>query len=210
MIPRRIHLIWVGSAPPPEALANLALWRDQHPEWTITLWDDASRIKLQNEDLYRDAEQYVPAHAVGQFRADLLRYELLLRFGGFYADLDTYPLRPIDPALEGCSEFAVREDAQWIGNTYLASVPGNPIFRALVDGLHSHVHLSPVRAATQASGPQYLTPIWAALAGHVEDRTSLWFPYSWRDVRAGTETQVQIPADGYAVHEWGHSRRGKR
>lgn len=205
MIPKLLHLIWVGSEFPSRFQPNLASWMDHHPTWSVQLWGEDTRPKLRNENLYRHAEQYVRPDAVGQFRADLLRYELLYLYGGFYADVDTYPLRSIDLALVGRSEFAVREDPRWIGNTYLGATPGHPTFDKLIGVLESRVPEKAGQAATVVSGPQFLTPIWAEDGCYVSGETEKWFPYSWRDVRAGTVPSVE--PDVYAVHQWQHSER---
>lgn len=206
MIPRQFHFIWVGSECPARFRANLRAWTLHHPGWAIQLWGDSNRPVLQNEALYRDAALYVRPDAVGQFRADLLRYELLHMYGGFYADIDAYPRQPIDGALEGRTEFAVREDPNWIGNTYLGAVPGHPTFLKLITALSERPPARTVQAATVVSGPQFFTPIWAEDGCYVSAETEKWFPYSWRDVRSGTVPEVG--AGVYAIHEWQHSEKG--
>lgn len=204
-IPRHLHFIWVGSEIPVALHDNVIKWGQLNPDWTTFLWRDDDRPSLYNEDLYLRAAEYVPAHAVGQFRADILRYELLYHYGGFYADVDTLPLRPLGDVLGGLTEFAVMEDSEWIANTYLASEPNRPVFRALIERMKDNSDRQRGMAATKLSGPQYLTPIWREFGGHVDERTELWFPYSWRDVKRGIK-EVHLPDDCYAVHEWAHQK----
>lgn len=211
MIPTVLHFVWVGSPLPDWARDNIEEWKRLHPQWGCIVWDDALRPKpLLNEELYANAERYVPGHAVGQFRADILRYEILRRHGGFYADVDTRPLRPIDDALSSRREFAVAEDMTWVGNTFLACVADSPVMAALVNRLHDHAEAvreeRGVVGATVVSGPQYMTPIWYEHQAWYDERTELWFPYSWRDVKRGREKSVKIPKDAYAKHLWSHVR----
>lgn len=207
MIPRTLHFIWVGSPIPARFASNIKTWHKHHLDWNISVWTDLNRPRLDNENLYQNARLYVPRDAVGQFRADVMRYELLYRYGGFYADVDTYPLRAIDAALDGLSEFAVYEDATWVANTYLGAEPEHLTFRKLIDALPLNAERNAGKAATVVSGPQFFTPIWIEGECHISPETERWFPYSWRDVRAGRT--VEPGPDAYATHEWAHSE-GKR
>jgi len=210
-IPSVLHHIWVGSPLPNWARKNIEEWRRLHPNWGGVIWTDENMPPLMNQKLYDKAPQIVGADAVGQFRADLARYEILYRQGGFYADVDTVPLRPIDDALEGHSEFAVAEDAEWIGNTYLGAEPGCTIMLALIGNLS--VHLSQKASnqirATVASGPQYMTPLWRKLGGYVDKRSALWFPYSYHTVKNAHEEYVTVDPNAYAVHAFNHVRELK-
>lgn len=209
MIPRTIHQIWLGSPVPTKFLANMVAWQDLNPGWKYQLWT-APPPNMYNEDLYWDAPMYVKPDAVWQMRADLLRYEILYREGGFYADTDTAPLRPIGDLLDGRREFAVAESQEFIGNTYLASEPGNPIFEVLIKDQKHNADKYRCAAAGVVTGPQYLTPIWSTMGGHVDHRTELWFPYSWEHVRRYQEKNVAIPEDAYAIHGWEHSVTRRR
>lgn len=206
-IPKLIHQIWVGSPVPDSFKSNIVSWQRLNPEWNHALWTEENRPELYNEALYRDAERYVPSHGVGQFRADILRYELLAFYGGFYADVDTYPLRPIGDLLDGLTEWAVMEDPTWIANTYLATEPQTDLFLDLVEELHASTRRHKgARPASVVSGPQYLTPIWHNYGAHVDMRTELFFPYSWRDVKRGTEHMQTLHPEAYAIHEWAHQK----
>lgn len=210
MIPRVLHHIWIGSPMPSHLARCVESWRTLHPGWQHQMWSDDDLGWLTNRCLYDQAPSLVPADAVGQLRADIARYEILLAHGGLYVDADTEPLRPVDPALAGHDAWAAAEDRHWVGNTYLACTPGHPVMQALVDGLKHHMtrqramHPNAVLRANVLSGPKYLTPIWQAHGCHV-DPSSHWYPYSYLDVRRGT-----IPADygdAWAVHHWDHTRR---
>lgn len=206
-IPKIMHHIWIGDPMPSHLRANCAEWGRLHPDWDMKLWTEAEidEIGLQNRALYDQAEKIVPADAVEQFRADIVRYEVLALFGGMYTDVDTRPLRNIEPALAGHHEFAAHEDRTWVGNTYLAAVPGHPIMQALVAGLPANVHRFRGKRPNKLSGPQYLTPVWNRHHGHVAPQR-LWFPYSYIDVKRQTVPET-FAADVYAVHGWDHTRR---
>lgn len=205
MIPRLIHQIWLGSEIPAKFMSVMADWQLMNPGWKYQLWTQPLP-DMYNEQLYDSANAYVRPDAVWQMRSDLLRYEILYRYGGFYCDVDTRPLRPLGDLFDGLTEFAVREDAKHVGNTYLASVPEHDVMLDLLQFQPSHALGFMDAAAGVVTGPQYMTPYWTKWDCHVDNRTDLWFPYSWSDVRLRKDKHIAIPEDAYAEHMWQHSR----
>jgi mannosyltransferase OCH1-like enzyme len=135
-IPRKLHLIWIGDAykRPDRSISS---WRDNHPDWQFRLWTDEdlrkrSWINGTHLNAFLKARDWSAA-------ADLMRYEILYREGGVYADADSFSLRPLDGWLLECEMFACWEDtlatgrAQLVSNAFLGSVPANPFLRYLID-----------------------------------------------------------------------------
>jgi inositol phosphorylceramide mannosyltransferase catalytic subunit len=204
-IPRQLHFIWVGPTIPEHLAANVRRWRELHPNWGCHVWSERDLRWLTNQSLFNEAESIVPRDAVGQFRSDVARYEIILRHGGFYADVDTYPLKPIDGSVLNHREFAVREDPTWIGNTYLGGRAGSPIFDAIITGLASNVKRNRGKRANVLSGPKYITPIWRNHDGYVAP-TEWGFPYSYTHVKRGT-VPTDFGDDTYVVHQWHHTKQ---
>ncbi len=122
-IPRVLHHIWLGSAFPAHFQRLRAAWLAHHPVengtlgvvirraplqpthapppipsgWAHRLWTDAEVAPLV--DGLRNRAAYLAAPNYGQ-KADILRYELLERYGGVYVDVDMECLQPLDPLLE--------------------------------------------------------------------------------------------------------------
>jgi mannosyltransferase OCH1-like enzyme len=202
-IPRIIHHVWVGSPVPDELATWMESWRRLHRSWVHRLWRDDDLGWLTHRDLFDCAPDLVPVDAVGQLRADIARYEILLRHGGLYVDCDTEALRPVDEVIAGVDVWAAMEDTRWVGNTYLAATPGHEVMRALVSGIPASVRLHAGKRPNVMTGPQYLSPLWRSHRCPVS-APRRWFPYSYRDVRRGT-----VPTDygdAYAVHHWRHTR----
>jgi mannosyltransferase OCH1-like enzyme len=179
-------------------------WRRLHPGWDHVLWGDDDLGWLANRALYDAALAVVPPDAVGQLRADIARYEILDRHGGFYADADTECLAPVDDALAGHDAFAVAEDPSWVGNTYLGTVRSHQVLSDLIVGIEASIIINRGRRPNWMTGPRYLTSAWRRHGCHV-DPTERWYPYSYRDVKAGT-VPTTFGDDVVAVHHWGHTR----
>ena len=127
-IPRILHQIWLGPKPVPEAF--VARWKALHPAWEYRLWRDAdvAALGLANARAFGEATNWGEA-------SDVARYEILLRFGGVYADMDFEPLRPLD-ALCASAEFFVgfsNVGAVEINNGVVGAAPGHALAEALVE-----------------------------------------------------------------------------
>lgn len=87
---RVIHRIWLGGDEPAWSRAWAAAWQESHPDWVVHTWDDVAVATLPLRSRAWYWELPGPVH-----RADVLRVELVRRFGGVYVDADMEPLRPI-------------------------------------------------------------------------------------------------------------------
>ncbi len=91
-IPKIIHQVWLGSPLPDEYKAFVQSWKDFHPDWEYILWTDekvAHELQLDNQCYYDEAVNY------GE-KSDILKWELIYRFGGVYIDVDFECLQPLD------------------------------------------------------------------------------------------------------------------
>lgn len=133
-IPKLVHRIWVEGSPllPDEYAEAGERWRELHPDWIVQDWTFPP-FPLRNKKLWDEAPE---ADAL-RYRSDLLRLELLARYGGVYVDMDVVPLRPFDSLLEGSSAFAGYSPDRWKGervvtNAIIGAAPFHPwILRAV-------------------------------------------------------------------------------
>lgn len=102
-IPKKIHIIWVGEQEFPYK-DNYQTWVDKNPDFEVKLWTDENIPKLINQDIY----DQIPINAV---KADLLRIELLYKYGGLYVDADSVCKKPIKELVEDLDLFS-GENAQ--------------------------------------------------------------------------------------------------
>ena len=190
----------------PEAFAAFAAgWRRLHPEWEYTLWGQEKELpELINQDIYDDAESIAPKY-VGQLRSDVVRYELLWRYGGVWVDTDFEALKPIDGLLDGVTCFvAWTNPGQWLNNAIMGSEPMHPFIGEVIDRLPDSVVANRGKAPRVMSGPQFVTPLWKA---NPRDVTvfgkDLFYPYLWNELGRYRDS---FPG-AYAVHHWCNRRR---
>src|SRR2546426_11525005 len=133
MIPKIMHRMRLGTdALPPEATYYELLWKQLHPHWEHVTWTMTNLPPLVNQELFALSEN--TGH-----RSDVLRLEVLHRFGGVYVDVDLLPQKPLDSLLS-CAGFLgkIRETQtraclQTIETAIVGSAPGNPFLGHLVE-----------------------------------------------------------------------------
>ncbi|MBA3752502.1 hypothetical protein H0X06_07015 [Candidatus Dependentiae bacterium] len=124
-IPKTIHQIWVGPHRPPAIFEeSQKSIKKHHPDWEYKLWTDADipSLQLYNQHFYDLSDNY------GE-KADILRYELLYRYGGVYIDVDFICMKPLD-ILSQYDLWAGTEPLDCMGNVsnaIIGSIPSHPI-----------------------------------------------------------------------------------
>jgi glycosyl transferase-like sugar-binding protein len=147
-IPRVFHQIWVGPDPLPAEYAGYQeTWRHHHPGWELRLWTEQNLP----ENLRRpEAAERLRAPAE---RADILRLELLWRFGGVYVDVDIECLRSIEPLLGDVDFFIGLAKPGRVNNALLGAVAGHPLLDGALDELRPREFYGYDK---EAAGPKFL------------------------------------------------------
>lgn len=211
LVPNVFHRVWLGGREPEWTRGFADTWLLKNPSWQLWQWDDTSvqsLFPLTNQDVYDRADELAPDHA-GQLRGDVLRYEILQRYGGVYIDTDFECLESIEPLLGGVECFAAWEEQwQWVNNAILGSVAGHPLLDELVKGLARNVKLNFGYKPNRMSGPQYLTRVIADQAWEKDGSVTvfdkeLFYPYLWSELERGSEKFE----GAVAVHHWANKRR---
>jgi hypothetical protein len=106
------------------------------------------------------------------------------------------------------------EDRNYVGNTYLGSVPGHLIMREIIGAIPGSVKRNPGKRPNVLTGPKFLTPIWKRRGGYTAP-SERFYPYSYSHVKDGN-VPTQFGPDVVAVHSWNHTaevierRKGRR
>ncbi len=139
-IPKIIHQIWIGPVPHPKLYQK---YRDiclaLHPDWEYKLWTDIDieNWDFPNKDLYKKSISY-------QERADIIRYEILHKYGGLYLDADYMCLTKLDELNHlydlyvGIEHPAKDYDSITISNALIAAKPNHKIFPVLLKKIRDH------------------------------------------------------------------------
>jgi hypothetical protein len=217
LLPKVFHQIWVGPRPLPAAAAAFTdSWKRRHSDWEVRVWTDANLPRLQNQRLFEQT-------TILAQKADLLRYELLLMFGGVYLDVDFECLQNLEPLLDGV-EYIYGDQRPGEPNiALLGSTPGHPFARWCVDRLPQRwpwrkgqilEETGPAffrRAAVDYFRDGRLEPLIDPRSGRVAgnrlappDQPSLWALHPWvlYPYYQGEAWRPALHPDSYAVHHW--------
>lgn len=203
-IPRVIHQIWLGPERPP--WYTMETCRLENPGWLHVVWTDENLPPMVNRKVF---DAFGTAYHA---KADVLRYEVLSRYGGVYVDADQLCLRSFDDLLgQGDAFFAgyqnlgnpdlddERRRATLIANAVVGAAPRHPIIERVIRD---------VGTSTEAKGPPWVTVGPAALTKAIEETPARavvhpfheFYPYHF------TEHIPASPSDMLkAIHYGSHS-----
>ncbi|CAM9368441.1 unnamed protein product [Scytosiphon promiscuus] len=184
LIPLKIHHIWLGS-PLPEVFSRLReSWLSRHGgrdssghgeekdassdrdgRWEARLWtdEDVDGFGLENRAAYDAAGNF------GQ-KSDIFRYEILLRHGGLYVDVDFLCLGSFED-LHASYEFyaGVSNTGTFeLNNGLVGCRPGHPIMRDIVERIRgSYSSPAPSHLLQSSSSSSETAPAAPAPSGMI-------------------------------------------
>ena len=136
-MPRQVWMFWEqGVETAPEIVREcIAAWPRMNPGWEVRVLDGAAARRAAPR--FAKLAKRCPL-ATPTVRSDLLRLELLARYGGVWADATTLPRRPLDEWLHDWLRpsgfFCFRHSMERVGQNgrlapswFLASMPKNPL-----------------------------------------------------------------------------------
>lgn len=176
MIPKLIHHIWLQGGLPERYEENVRLWEALNNQWEQILWDEASLLRLCSHEQKETYSKLVTLIN----RVNYLKYILMHSQGGVYADLDTYPLRPLSELMsqdhikdiDRTATISIRypfntHRTERPFSSYDAIIPARNTMFFYKDGEKPLLLDNPVLMSTQGNN------IWLRLIDFCEKRTNL-------------------------------------
>ena len=207
-IPKIIHVVWINGkiedcSVPQELKKYIVTWIEKNPDWKFKLWTDAdvAKITLDNQDLYDDAINF-------GVKSDILKYEIVYRYGGVYVDTDFECLQPLD-IFHHCYDFYVGIqplDTQYLqlGAALFAAKPGHPLLKHVIDTMKNSYETH--EGAPAKTGPIHFTRAFFDVADKL-DTIDVAFPASYFYPLGGYEKEIDRKRwkklGAFAVHWWG-------
>lgn len=206
-IPKIVHQIWIGdqSKRPTRLMDG---WRMDG--WEYMLWTEREieDFGLSNRRLY----DYYYSKRCWHGASDVVRLEVLKRYGGVYIDADTERLQDISPLLEYDSFepikpheyksfFAVEANLDGrIANGVIGCLPDHPIVNAYIDAMGKADKVDPPWSTVGG------TMFTEMIGRHQDDRTQIlkphtFYPFDSKGNAARTRGTI------YARHYWGSTHR---
>ncbi len=235
-IPKIIHIMWLGGKLPREYESYVQSWRTFHPDWTILFWTDnqlnydqgtkvvhafddlerqlkmikgGERIAIDTAQLQFDNRSfYDQAMNYGE-KSDILKWEIVYRFGGVYVDIDFECLHSLDKYHHTYDFYTgiqpLDTNIVQLGAALYGGVPGHPVMKACVENIKHNQHIKQIIMKT---GPLHFTKMFIQIAGKAELRdiafpASYFYPCGYEE--RGTQKDLWCKTESSAVHHWAGS-----
>jgi len=156
MIPKIIHQLWIGPNEPPTK--PMDTWKDKHPDFEYIRWNEEEFIK---RNMIFECQDKINTMKEINGKADIMRWEILYKYGGIFLDADSICIEPFDDLLnEKC--FAGYEHEQLrkglIATGTMGFTPEHPLVKESIEFIKSNpVNLN---MAWITVGPGLLTRIY--------------------------------------------------
>ncbi len=174
MIPRTIHVVWVGdeSRRPNRCIDS---WRQMNPGYTLRVW--GNRDLLNDRWINASHMRNVPAEHIPAV-ADMMRYEILLKYGGITVDADSMCVRALEDWLMEPACWATWENEKLrpglITNAFVGSEPGEELLAAVIEKIRARPTVNDY-LPWMTTGPLPLTEIWHAMQSRATVYPSHYF-----------------------------------
>jgi hypothetical protein len=157
-IPKIIHQIWIGSKTPPINLMNT--WKNKHSDYEYILWNED---EIKKRQLNFECLQQINTINEICGKVDIIRWEILYKYGGIAIDADSYCIEPFDDFFLDNGGFATfenencRENLIAIGTMGFA--PKHPLCKEIIEHIKSDACLQTIKSfkAWYSVGPVLLT-----------------------------------------------------
>ncbi|MEM6845178.1 MAG: capsular polysaccharide synthesis protein [Bacteroidota bacterium] len=136
-LPKRIWILWFqGKENMPEVVKSCyASWQHHNPDWEVNLLDGSNYDKYVDvKEIFENRETEIPVEK----RSNIIRVNLLKKYGGVWVDATCYCIKPLDNWLPQCATsgffaFSRPTRDKMIDNWFLASYKDNYLMRRLCD-----------------------------------------------------------------------------
>ena len=161
-IVRTIHIVWVGDqSKRPDQWINS--WRRKNPGWMVRVWGNSELTSLEWVNGKHISEML--NRQVWNGVADMMRWEILDKYGGFAVDADSVCVRPLEkwlfePQIFACWENELRVPGV-IASGYVYSRPGNPLIRQIISDIYELPDVA--GPAHKSVGPFRLTDTYRSM-----------------------------------------------
>eukprot|EP01121_Diplochlamys_sp_Union-15-3_P017363 TRINITY_DN609_c0_g2_i2.p1 TRINITY_DN609_c0_g2~~TRINITY_DN609_c0_g2_i2.p1 ORF type:complete len:475 (-),score=43.25 TRINITY_DN609_c0_g2_i2:70-1494(-) len=170
-IPKIIHQAWVGNKEPP--FYAIATCKKLNPNYTFYLWEEDT-IDSLIPPLY--AKSTYDSITALNGKADVVRWEVLHRYGGIWLDADVFCNRPLDDLFDHGASFFVGyhnfknpelavnrryefDDPFFFGVSTVGSVPGHPVVYRVLSTISRYTNEECKGQPWQIVGPGVISKV---------------------------------------------------
>ena len=201
-IPKIIHQIWIGQKPRPTALLDTC--KNLNPTWEYRLWTEDNLPKdFINKAHIEQIAKYQTNYPEAS-QSNIMRYELLYRYGGFFVDADSEFINPLDDFLTENDSFTCYSSETYRGdslaNGYLACTKRNELMKILIQEIKNKASVIKQLSYIE-TGPVFLTKM---VKKHKYNKLKIYPSYYFIPRFYSPDSQYyQGPGKVYCIQHWG-------
>ena len=205
MIPKTIHYCWFGRNPlPDEYKSYIESWKKYCPDYEIIEWNE-DNFDISQNNYCREAYEAKK----WAFVSDYARFDVLVKYGGFYLDTDVELLKPLDEFLE-LEAFSGFESETAIAAGLIACRKNFPLFKELLETYNRRNFIKP-------DGAYDISTIVALITNTVKEYGFIpngktqciheltLFPSDWFYPKNYFTEQTVITENTHAIHHYSAS-----
>lgn len=136
-IPKIIHQIWIGPKTPPLTLMNS--WKEKHPDYEYIFWNET---EFQKRNLQLSCLDKINLINEINGKADIIRWEILYKYGGIFIDADSICIEPFDEFFHENTGFASFENEicrkGLVATGTMGFIPQHPICKDIIEWINSN------------------------------------------------------------------------
>jgi len=203
IIPKIIHQIWIGDKPRPSKFMDT--WRDKNPDFEYICWNEEEILK-RNLDLECKIQIELMEEMCG--KADIIRLEILYKYGGIYIDADSICINQIDDYIMEKKAFIGYENETVRPNLVANGTMGFPQKHSLCRDAIDYVLNNPTDYKTTGkrawlnTGPVLITTL---LETNKYEDVHIFPSYMFIPLHY-TGLEYKSHGKVYAFQEWGSSK----
>ena len=182
-------------------------------------WQSSKNINLGWQHFTHDDSDLTKFPMVGPFlerssafayKSDLMRLEVLYKYGGIYMDTDVEVIRSFDKFSEYTYPFAAWESYNTIGSAVIGSPPQNEqVLELIIYCLGSVIvesenNLIDYGGHLRMFSPSAITKFWSNNPNVEIVETDCFYPYHWTEKNKKNQNFLNNK-NTYAVHHWSGS-----
>lgn len=205
LIPKLIHQIWIGDKKlPKNCIPWMKSWKNFNPDWEYKLWteENIKELNIKKFDVY--SKKINPG-----YRSDILRYIILKKFGGLYADTDFECLKPLPSDILKYKFVAgtMFGYSPIIGNSILLSTPNFIILDKILTHINSTAYKNDINHIIKNSGPENVTKEFFSLEKKIKDQililpSNYFYPYPNFRISNHINKNLEIEDISIGIHHW--------
>lgn len=213
-IPKIIHQIWIGDQSK-RPILMMEKVRKFHPDWEYKVWTEKEIFdeNILPYEVFNDIAKNSTRPDYYAKIADVCRYIILHKYGGFYLDADTELLKPLDPLCEHDFVACFEIDGLMVSNGVIGSVPKHAVLTTcnyIIRGIYNfNRNMILDQKAWKATGPKLFTMAISFCKDEpmtiLSHKAFLPIHHSAFDTESEySDLRSKIGDDSYCTTKWGH------